>query len=112
MKVISEDFGDIREARVEGKINSLTAPDFEIALEQAIQGEPKNLIVNLEGVSFLSSAGLRSILRIAKRLEKNDKTIAFAGARDLVAEVIRLSGVHKLFPLCATTQEARERLRT
>ncbi len=111
MKVVGEDFGDVREARVEGKINSLTAPDFEIALEQAIQGEPKNLIVNLAEVSFLSSAGLRSILRIAMRLEKADKTMAFAGAQDLVAEAVRLSGVHKLFPLCATTQEAREKLR-
>ncbi len=111
MKVEGEDFGDVREARVEGKINSLTAPDFEKALEEAIQGDPKNLVVNLEGVNFLSSAGLRSILRIAKRLERQNRSIAFAGAQDLVAEVIHLSGVDRLFPLCATTQEARERLR-
>ena len=111
MRVTAEELEEVREARVEGKINSLTAPDFEKALEQAILGEPKNLIVNLEEVSFLSSAGLRSILRIAKRLEREDKTIAFAGASDLVAEVIRMSGVDRLFCIYGTTTEAREGLR-
>jgi anti-anti-sigma factor len=110
MKVIIEEFGEVRQARVEGKINSLTAPEFEIELERALQGEPKHLIVNLAQVDFLSSAGLRSILRIAKRLEKKELKLAFAGAGDLVAEVIRISGVDSLFPLCTTPREASERL--
>jgi anti-anti-sigma factor len=110
MNVIIEEFGEVRQARVEGKVNSLTAPEFEIELERALQGEPKHLIVNLAQVDFLSSAGLRSILRIAKRLEKKEMKLAFAGARDLVAEVIRISGVDSLFPLCTTPHEARERL--
>lgn len=110
MRVIIEEFGEVRQARVDGKINSLTAPEFEIELERALLGEPKHLIVNLAQVDFLSSAGLRSILRIAKRLEKKELKLAFAGAGDLVAEVIRISGVDSLFPLCTTPQEARERL--
>ena len=110
MKVIIEEFGEVRQARVEGKINSLTAPEFEIELERALLGEPKHLIVNLAQVDFLSSAGLRSILRIAKRLEKKELKLAFAGAQELVADVIRLTGVDKIFPLCATTREAREKL--
>jgi anti-anti-sigma factor len=111
MNVVIEDFGDVRQALVEGKIDSRIAPEFEKALDEAISGEPKHLIVNLEGVDYLSSAGLRSILRIAKRLEQNARKLAFVGARELVAEVIRISGVDSLFPLCATTQEARERLK-
>jgi anti-anti-sigma factor len=66
--------------------------------------------VNLKDVDYLSSAGLRSILVIAKRLDRNNRKLAFVGARELVAEVIRLTGVDTIFPLCATTQEAREKL--
>jgi len=110
MNVVIEDFNDVRQALVAGKINSLMAPEFENALGEAICGEPKHLIVNLQDVDYLSSAGLRSILVIAKRLEKKDKKLAFVGAQELVAEVIRITGVDKIFPLCATTQEAREKL--
>jgi anti-anti-sigma factor len=110
MNLVIEEFDAVRQVLVEGKINSLTAPEFEKALEEATQGEPKHLIVNLKDLDYLSSAGLRSILRIGKSLEKINRKLAFAGARDLVADVIRLSGVDSIFPLCATTQEARERL--
>lgn len=110
MNVVTEDFIDVRQVLVSGKINSLMAPEFEKALENAIQGEPKHLIVNMTDVEYLSSAGLRIILRIALRLGKSDKKLAFVGARELVAEVIRLTGVDTIYPLCATIQEAREKL--
>lgn len=110
MNMVIEDFNDVRQVLVAGKINSLSAPELEKALEVAIQGEPKHLIVNLQDVDYLSSAGLRTILRIAKRLEKENKKLAFVGAQELVADVIRITGVDKIFPLCATSQEAREKL--
>jgi anti-anti-sigma factor len=110
MNLVTEDLNDVRQVLAAGKINSLMAPEFEKALEEAIQGEPKHLIVNLKDVDYLSSAGLRTILRIAKRLEKNNKKLAFVGAQELVAEVIRLTGVDRVFPLCSTTQEAVDKL--
>ena len=110
MNLVTEEFNEVRQVLVEGKINSLLAPEFEKALGESICGEPKHLIVNLTDVDYLSSAGLRSILVIAKRLDKMGRKLAFVGARELVADVIRLTGVDSLFPLCATTQEAREKL--
>lgn len=110
MNVVVEDFIDVRQVSLEGKINSLTAPELEKALDEAICGEPKHLILNLKDVDYLSSAGVRSILVIAKRLDKKQRKLAFAGAQELVAQVIRLTGVDRIFPLCATTQEAREKL--
>jgi len=110
MNLVIEDFNDVRQVMVAGKINSLIALEFEKALDEAIQGEPKHLIVNLKDVDYLSSAGLRSILVVAKRLEKKEKRLAFVGARELVADVVRLTGVDRIFPLCATTEEAREKL--
>jgi anti-anti-sigma factor len=110
MNVVVEDFTDVRQASLEGKINSLVAPELEKALDASIAGEPKHLIVNLQAVEYLSSAGLRSILVIAKRLDKKQRKLAFVGARELVVDVIRLTGVDRVFPLCATTQEAVEKL--
>jgi anti-anti-sigma factor len=110
MDLVTEDLNDVRQVFVAGKIDSRMAPEFEEALDEAIRGEPKHLIVNLKDVDYLSSAGLRSILRIAKRLDKVERKLAFVGARELVAEVIRLTGVDSIFPICATPQEARERL--
>ena len=110
MNLVTEDFNDVRQVFVAGKIDSRMAPEFEEALDKALHGEPKHLIVNLKDVDYLSSAGLRCILVIAKRLEKMDRKLAFVGAQDPVVEVIKLTGVDRIFPLCATTQEARDKL--
>ena len=110
MKLVTEEFNGVRQVFVEGRIDSLMASEFEKALDEATCGEPKHLIVNLTDVDYLSSAGFRCILVIAKRLDKKQRKLAFVGARELVADVIRLTGVDRIFPLCATTQEAREKL--
>ena len=39
MNVVIEDFNDVRQVLVAGKINSTLAPEFEKALDEAIQGD-------------------------------------------------------------------------
>ena len=45
MNVVMEDFTDVRQVLVAGKSNSILEPELEKALDDAVQGEPKHLIV-------------------------------------------------------------------
>ena len=49
-------------AEVEGRIDGVTAAEFEDTMKSAISEEDAAVIMDLEGVSYVSSAGLRAIL--------------------------------------------------
>jgi anti-anti-sigma factor len=55
---------------VSGRIDSSTAPDLEQALLGLIQTGQKNIVVNLHGTEFISSAGLKALLSALMKVRK------------------------------------------
>jgi anti-anti-sigma factor len=55
---------------VSGRIDSSTAPDLEQALLGLIQTGRKNIVVNLRGTEFISSAGLKALLSALMKVRK------------------------------------------
>lgn len=52
---------------VQGDVDLATAPELEVALERALEGAARRLVVDLRGVSFLDSTGLAVLLRQDQR---------------------------------------------
>ena len=92
-----------------GRMDTITAPQFETACLQALEAGEKRLVVDLSGLDYISSAGLRSILSSAKKLKAAGGDIAFCALSGIVAEVFAVSGFNKLLPVLATRQEALAR---
>ncbi len=84
---------------VEGSINTLTTPEFEAALNQRLDQGRHNLVVDLEGVNYLSSAGLRALIAALKRAQGAGGNLALAAPSARVREVIELAGLTNLFPM-------------
>lgn len=76
---------------LEGDLDSSTAPAFREKVEQAAGTEPAQLVVDLTGVEYLSSAGLR-VLVFARQKMGDDVALLLVGAGEAVAETIRLTG--------------------
>ena len=55
-------------ARAVGRIDGANARDFEAAVQSAISASEGPVIIDCEDLSYISSAGLRAILLIAKTL--------------------------------------------
>ena len=64
------------------------------------------LLLNLEGLEFLSSAGLRVMLRTAKQLKGSGGSIKVCSAAGVVKEVMEISGFGSLLDLYASESEA------
>ena len=96
--------GNVLVAEVEGRIDGVTAREFESAVTSAIPEGGGPVVCDLASVSYVSSAGLRSILVIAKRLSKTDASFSVCGLNGSVAEVFRVSGFDKIIK----THESRE----
>lgn len=91
------------------RIDVIHAPEFERFVERYINAGEINLIIDFNGVVFISSAGLRSILVIAKKLESKGGKLSLCGAKDAVKRVFEISGFSMLIPICPSVDAALER---
>jgi len=57
--------------KVKGRVDSDTAPEFEHALSQLLGDNRNKIVLNLQAVEFLSSAGLRAMVKALKDAQKS-----------------------------------------
>ncbi len=93
-------------AKAEGRIDGVNARDFEEAMKAAIGDDDNTVIIDLEGLSYISSAGLRVILLIAKTLRKRNAELVLCSLSDSIREVFEISGFDKIIPVHASREEA------
>ncbi|MDD5167492.1 MAG: STAS domain-containing protein [Syntrophales bacterium] len=91
---------------VKGRIDAVTAPDFEKSLSEWISAGETTMIVNLFDLEYISSAGLRSILAIAKVLKAKGGKMIFASLKGTVKDVFKISGFGSIFQIYDSEQEA------
>ena len=91
---------------LEGRIDGSNASDFQNALQSAIGAEDNTLILDFEKVPFISSAGLRVGLVIARQFNEPGKKIAVCTLPDPVREVVSVSGFDQLIPVYGSQDEA------
>ena len=98
--------GEILTAKVSGRIDSKRAPDFETALRAVIAGEDRAIIVDLGGVTFVGSSGLRTLLTAAAELQERGTGFAVCGLSGPLRSLFRLSGLDRVIPVAASRAEA------
>ncbi|MBP8645565.1 MAG: STAS domain-containing protein [Syntrophobacteraceae bacterium] len=95
--------------KVKGRLDAITAPDFEKECAAWIDRGENQFIVDLEELEYISSAGLRSVLITAKRLKSDNGRICFCNTRGMVRKVFNISGFQSMFPMYDTLDEALTR---
>jgi anti-anti-sigma factor len=109
MEFTGEKSGAFLVVMVSGRMDTLTAPEFEAQTAKWLADGETRLVLDLSQLAYISSAGLRSILAAAKQLKAKGGDLAFCGLAGLVAEVFAVSGFAKLLPVFATREEALAR---
>ncbi len=75
---------------IEGRIDTTTAPSLEDVINN-IDGSVKDLVLDMKGVDYISSAGLRVLLAAQKKMSKIG-TLKLTGVCDSVMEVFEMTG--------------------
>lgn len=84
---------------VTGRMDAITAPAFEKSLNELIAAGEIRFVIELAGLEYISSAGLRSILAAAKVLKGKGGEIRFANVAGTVREVFDISGFGTIFKM-------------
>jgi anti-anti-sigma factor len=89
---------------ISGRVDSVTAEEFESELVQTIDSGFNNLVLDLAAVDFLSSAGLRVLVTNRKKVASAGGDIRIAQPSEQVIETLEITGLNTLF----TTYPDRE----
>lgn len=90
MIITSELNGKELNIKLEGRLDTMTAPELEQELKGKLEGV-NNLIIDMSDLEYISSAGLRTLL-FAKRELYGKGTVKVTGANDMVMEVFEVTG--------------------
>lgn len=110
MKVNIEREGDTLVAMVEDRVDGTNAGQFQQALEAEISENDRIVILDCQGLSYISSAGLRVVLLTARALQKQDSKFAICSLSAQIREVFEISGFDKIIPVHANRASAVEGL--
>ena len=84
-----------------GRIDGVNAQEFQENLNQRAEssGDSQAIVLDLENLSYISSAGLRSILLIAKTFKSKDIKFAMCALPDPIMEIIQITGFDKIIEI-------------
>ena len=93
-----------------GRLDSLSAGELEKLVASRLDAGERRLVVDLAGVEYISSAGLRVLLMAAKRLKQPPAALVLCGMGPSVRTVLELTGFVPLFAIEPTREQALARL--
>jgi len=95
---------------VDGRLDGGTAPDLERKLAASIDAGATRFVLDLAGVNYFGSAGVRALLVAAKRLRGTGQ-IALAAPSDLIRNVLDVAGVSSIAAIFPDRSAALAQLR-
>ena len=94
---------------ITGRIDSFTSPELSAKLTQLIENNRYKIILDLGGVIFISSAGLRILIELQKKCKKdNQGEVLLVNTPARVCETLELTGFLTFFNLYTDVSSAVE----
>ena len=106
MEIIENQKEDVSIFKLNGRLDSNTSPALEKKLVSAIENGTRNMVIDFENLDYISSAGLRIILKTTKDLKRTDGHIVLCAMQDYVREVFEIAGFDTFLPIFSTVEEA------
>jgi anti-sigma B factor antagonist/stage II sporulation protein AA (anti-sigma F factor antagonist) len=109
MECQAQNLANVILLRVSGRIDYTTAKSFENALLPLLEdcsSEGKKMLLDLSGVVYMSSAGLRVLTIAAKQCRQQNGEIAVAALQPLLQEVFKIARLEMVFTVYKTVREA------
>ena len=80
---------------ITGRLDTTTAPNLESVINE-LSDDTKELIFDMSGVEYISSAGIRVLLGAYKKMTTSEGMVRIEKANDMVREVFEMTGLSQL----------------
>lgn len=106
LDVVVERHGDRQVAVVSGEVDMASVGALRSRLRDLLVDGGADLLVDLEGVSFMDSAGLAALVATRKQARVLQGTFGLVAPSKQVSRLLSLTAMDKVFPCYATLDEA------
>jgi len=106
MKITETDHMGAGIFTLNGRLDTNTAPELEAEIGRAIENGKRKLIIDFQSLSYISSAGLRVILKTAKDLKRLEGRLLLCNMKDYVREVFEIAGFDTILPISPSLDAA------
>ena len=89
-----------------GRLDVAGAPALREALSEITKDGPPRVVIDMEGVSFVDSTGMGSVIAALKQLRSTQGELRLAAPNQQVRVVLELTTLDRVFPYYATVEEA------
>lgn len=90
----------------DGALDTRSAHDFERKAMGAFEAGPHHIVVDFTKVDLVTSAALRVLVMLGKKLGKTSRKLVLCGLNDMVSTVLEVSGLAQAFTIVATAKDA------
>ena len=81
--------------KITGRLDTTTAPNLESVINE-LSEDTKELVFDMAGLEYISSAGIRVFLRAYKKMNVNQGIMRIEKANDIVREVFEMTGLMQM----------------
>ena len=89
-----------------GRLDVAGAPALKAAVSEAVGDGRPRLVIDMEGVSFVDSSGLGSVVAALKQARSSKGDLRLAAPNQQVRVVLELTTLDRVFPYYATVEDA------
>jgi anti-sigma B factor antagonist len=100
-----ERIGNVTVLETRGRIDSTTASAFGEKLMGAIDGGGQGVVVDLQQLEYISSAGFRALLLAAKRADQHGSRFVLCEIVGKTRQLFDLGGFLDVFVICGSREE-------
>lgn len=93
--------------RLQGRLDAATVDRIEVKVNAAAVAPGHDLLIDLQGVEFLASMGIRLLISAARSLKAKGARVVLFGAQPLVHEVLEHVAIDQIVPVAADEAQAR-----
>lgn len=98
--------GNVVCVTVEGRLDAATVPAFEQTMQRLLLEGQARLVVDMGGVNYISSSGLRVLLTVRRQSRSRGGDLFLSSLRPRVQEIFEMVGFMSVFGVYATSEEA------
>jgi anti-anti-sigma factor len=111
MEFAQELLGDVVIVKLSGRLDSGTAQPAEESFTGVLGGGALRLAIDMSNLEYISSAGLRVLLVVAKKVQQAKGKVVLFGLVRNVREVFSISGFDRIFAIQSDMAAALEAVR-
>ena len=106
MEINVETRGKVKIVALRGRLDANSSPTVEKQLQAFLDQGGDRLVLDLSGLAYISSVGLRIFIAVAKNIQKVNGKLALAGLNDHIYEVFKIAHFTSIFSIYSSREEA------